>query len=97
MRTHEERRMLLHQRAEQLNRRRTKRAMAAFSSVSGILLVVLTSVIASWNGIGTGMIAGALTGSSLVSESAGGYVLAAVLAFVAGVIVTVLLIRRNRS
>ena len=38
-----------------------------------------------------------MQGSSLLSESAGGYVLAAVLAFFAGVIITVLIVRKRNK
>ena len=94
MRTQEERRMLLHQRADQLRRRRVKKAVTVFSTMSALLLVVLTSMIASWNSLTVPE--GQYTGSSLLGDSAGGYVLAAVLAFVAGVVLTVVLIRRRR-
>ena len=83
----EERIERMHARAAQLKRQREKRVLNLLGAASGVLMVALVAMIntaQSFHGISNGSSAGA----SLLSDSAGGYILVAVGAFVAGVVIT---------
>lgn len=81
----------LHLRMAALRERRERRKTAALGAGCAGLTVCLAALI--FGGSHTGGTAGAYTGATMLFEDAGGYVLAAVLAFMLGVIVTVLCIR----
>ncbi len=97
MRTDAERIEQLHMRAGELNRHRARRQLAGLGSLSllmaGVLLAVLIQTCRTPHGIAGVQFAG----SSLLAESSGGYVLAAVAAFFAGVIITALIYRYRRK
>ena len=98
MRTTEQRIAVLHQRARQLRRRQEKTALYGLASLSLLLSVLLVRLTVGSAGYFSGITGDALTGASLLDESIGGYVLAAVLAFMAGVSITVAVIHyRNRN
>ena len=82
----------VHGRAAALRRRRVASAGAA----SGALTVALLALIGRLGGLAHRPAAEGFAGASMLSDSAGGYVLAAVLAFMAGVIVAVALIRHRK-
>ena len=63
---------------------------------SGALAVALMALIGRLGGLAHWPAPGGYAGASMLSDSAGGYVLAAVLAFMLGVIVTVACIRKRR-
>ncbi len=97
MRTTEERIELMHMQAKAMERGLAKRRLAGLGSVSVFLAAVLLTVIYQLNGLAVS-ISDDSTGSSLLSENAGGYVLAAVIAFFIGVIITSLIFRyRNKG
>lgn len=96
MRNTEERIRRLHIRANEIERLRERRQLAGLGSASAFLGILLISVIFRISDLSQSLTGDQFTGSSLLSESAGGYVLAAVIAFFAGVIITVLLIRSRR-
>jgi len=95
MRTAQERVAALHQRAARLRRRREKAALAWLGSACCILLVSLTGLVFNAGHGHTGVSPGAYTGATMLFESAGGYVLVAVIAFAVGAIVTTVLLRRR--
>ena len=97
MRTAEERISKLHKRAEQLQRQKDRRQIAGLGSMSAFFAVLLTAILFQEVGLSQGVSEGQFTGSSLLSDVAGGYVLAAVLAFFAGVIITAVIFRYRRK
>ncbi|MCR4771643.1 MAG: hypothetical protein K5855_04965 [Oscillospiraceae bacterium] len=65
----------------------------ALSGAAGALLCVLAVVVALLPGTTGAASAGSVYGSFLLSQEAGGYVLAAVVAFALGIVVTLLCLR----
>ena len=92
MRTDEERIAILHKRAEKLE---AQKKMCLWGSASGALLILLLAVIVKIDVPLQSILDGSMAGSSLLGESAGGYVLVAVVAFFAGVVITTVLRRRQ--
>ena len=89
--TAEERIEALHRRMAALSVKRERRKTAALTAGCAALAACLIMLIfGESHECG---VAGAYTGATLLFEDAGGYVLAAVLAFFAGVIVTALCVR----
>ena len=91
MRTAEERIAVLHKRTAELKRERDKKLTLCWGSISLMMFVSLI-------GLNMQMIRGPhtlmdeqFTGSSLISDSAGGQILIAVIAFMAGVVITTLI------
>ena len=98
MRTNEQRIAVLHQRTIQLRRRQEKTVLSGLASLTLLLSVVLVRLTVVSAGHFGGITGDGFTGASLLDESVGGYVLAAVLAFMAGVSITVAVIHyRNRN
>ena len=92
MRSDEERISQLHKRVADLKRQRQKRIITVCSSVCTVLCVTLIGLIASLGRPATGYTNAAYTGASLVNGSViGGYVLVALIGFVLGVLLTVLI------
>lgn len=88
----------MHQRAAEIKRQEDRSRLRALGSLSGVLLVCLVVVLQQLQSLHHEMLMGQSTGSSLLDESAGGYVLAAVIAFIAGVIITTVIYKnRNRG
>ena len=81
----------LHLRMAALRQRKERRKTGALGAGCAGLTVCLAALI--FGGSHPGGTAGPYTGAAMLFEDAGGYVLAAVLAFMLGVIVTVLCIR----
>lgn len=98
MRTQDERVRQLHIRAAEMQKLADQRKTTGLASLCmGILAILILSLVRLNHELQNAVDVD-LQGSSLLSESAGGYILTAVLAFFAGVIVTVLLFRyRNKS
>ena len=97
MRTSEERLKLLHERADEMQRQRDALRLKLTGGASGVLAVCLISLLAVFGKSGHGITESGYAGTSLLSESAGGYVLVAVIAFAVGVVLTVMLTRhKNR-
>lgn len=97
MRTAEERLEALHSRAYALKKQRDVTWMRGLGGVSGAMAVCLVAMITVFGKGGHGITGSGYAGTSLLSESAGGYVLVAVIAFAIGVAVTVLLIRYGKK
>ena len=70
--------------------------MRAMGALSGALVVCLIVVMYQVTNVHQTLMTGGGTGSSLLSESAGGYVLIAVIAFFTGAIITALAIRYRK-
>lgn len=96
MRGTDERMALAAARAKALDRQRERRRTAGLSALSGGLLAALLVTMGELSGPGHHPLTGELTGASLLAESAGGYVLVAVLSFAAAVVVTTLCFRFRR-
>ena len=88
MRTAEEQLKRMHQRAAEIKREEDKSRLRALGSLSGGLMVCLILVLQQLQSLHHGMLTGQGTGSSLLDDNAGGYVLAGVIAFITGVVVT---------
>ena len=98
MKTTEQRIAVLHQRAGQLRRRQEKAILSGLASLSLLLFILLVRLGSVFSGHSGEITGDAFTAASLLDESIGGYVLAAVVAFMAGVSITVVVIRyRNRN
>ncbi len=98
MKTNEQRIAVLHQRAGQLRRRQEKAILSGLASLSLLISVLLIRLAVVSAGHFGGITGDTFAGASLLDENIGGYVLAAVLAFMAGVSITVAVVRyRNRN
>lgn len=84
MRTNEERIARLHERAGEIKKKREKNMLRAMGSVCCVLVLGLAGLVAHLGSGQHGITQGGLTGSSLLSDGTGGYVLVAVIAFAAG-------------
>ena len=91
--TSEERMEALHARMAALREKRERRRTTALGAGSAGLAVCLAALI--FGGSHPGGTTGPYSGAMMLFGDAGGYVLAAVLAFMAGVVITVLCIRWN--
>ena len=91
MRNTEENLSRMHARAAELRRKSNRTRTGIAGAVSGALAICLVFVMHQIQSVGHGIIGGQTTGSSLLSDSAGGYVLVAVVAFAAGVAITALI------
>lgn len=85
--------MAVHARANGLRRARARRRLALAGWAGGALGVMLILAIGSLSGLQHRAAGVGYEGASLLTDDAGGYVLAAVVAFMAGVAVTVLCMR----
>lgn len=93
MRSVEERAVAVEARIRELDRRHERRRTVGLSALSTLLLAALVFAIGRLSGGGRVLRSENMTGSSLLSEGAGGYVLVAVLSFAAAVAITVLCFR----
>ena len=97
MRTTEERIAQLHKRADQLRLKREKMQLTAWGSASGCLAALVIMLVVRCGNAAHSVINSQFAGSSMLSEAAGGYVLTAVLGFVAGVVIaTVLRLHKDK-
>ena len=80
-------------RSERVSIRRDRRTCRMLSGAAGSLLVLLVLAVAVLPGGAAAVYSGSVYGSFLLSQEAGGYVLAAVIAFALGVVVTMLCLR----
>jgi hypothetical protein len=100
MRTKQQRIELMHARAGEIRKQKTRQTMMALSVFSCVLLAGIIAVMKEFNGLHQQIENSGLTGSSLLDSGAGGYVLVGVVCFVAAVIITVVCIRlrdKNRD
>jgi len=96
MKTTEQRITALHRKTQELRLQRERKMLSGLAAVSCVLLVCLTRIAHTSTGILFGNPDG-FTGTSLLDPGVGGYVMAAVLAFMAGVAVTIAIIRHRRN
>ena len=97
VRTQEERIAMLHKRADDIERQRNRSAAVCWCSISACLSVLLITCVVMEESAMHDAARTQMSGSSLLGDSTGGYVLAAVIAFFVGVIITALIFRyRNR-
>ncbi len=94
MRTDTERIALLHARAQRLE---DQKMMRIWGSVSVFLFAILVATIVQIDVPFQSITSGGFAGSSLLGESAGGYVLVAVISFIAAVCITVYCIQRRKN
>ena len=97
MRSSEERIRLMHRRADSLRREKDKRILAGAGSAGLLLLAGLLVCLVHLQGLSEGYGEGAFSASSLLSQSTGGYVLVAVVFFMLGVLITVFLMRHQKT
>ncbi len=96
MRTHEERKILLHRRAMELERDHTRAELRGSALASLMLVFSLIFAIGWFGGTDHALSSMSFAGTSLLGESAGGYVLTAVISFAAAVVITVLCIKKRK-
>lgn len=94
MRADTERIALLHSRAQRL---KDQKMLRVWGSVSVCLFAALLAAIVKVDIPFQSITNGGFTGSSLLGESAGGYVLVAVISFIAAVCITVYCIRKRKN
>ena len=93
--TKEERIIALHTRMDALRRVRERRRTAAIGTACAVLTVCLFLMV--FGGAGhSGGSAGMYSGAAILFQDAGGYVLTAILAFAAGVVVTVAIVKNRK-
>ena len=97
MMTQEKRIRELHNRAEKLQRAADGRRLAVLGSVSVFFAALLTVSLNLIGGLSENIRESSFTGASLLSSDSGGYVLVAVLAFFAGVLITVLIFSNRKK
>ena len=97
MHSTEQRLALVEARTRALARQRTQRRAAGLSALSGCLLLGLVLLIGQLGGLKHDVVSGSMAGSSLLADSAGGYVLVALLSFAAAVIITTVCIRQRQK
>ncbi len=97
MRTQDERIRQLHIRVAEMQRKDDKRKIIGLGSLCiGIFVMLIVGLVRLNNDLQNAVDVD-VQGSSLLGESAGGNILAAVLAFFAGVIITAVIYRRRRK
>lgn len=94
MKNNSERLTLLYQRVGELRRRRDKTALILQGSGSAVLMTVLVAMVRMYSGNAETI--SLFTGSSLLDENTGGYVLVALIAFMAGTLLTAYLIKHRK-
>ena len=97
MRTNEERIQALHARVTALQHQRERRKTCAIGAASAVLTACLLFMVFGGEEMHPGGAVGLYSGATMLFEGAGPYVLIAIVAFMAGVIVTVALIRSRRK
>ena len=96
MRDTEERLVRMHQRAAEIKRQEDMSRLKVLGSLSGGLLVCLVIALQQVQNMHHEIMIDQSTGSSLLDDNVGGYVLAAIMAFFAGVIITVVICKYRR-
>ena len=87
----------LHERMGVLRRRQEQRRVAVLGTVCACVAVCLVLLIAGEGISGTAMFPGEFSGATILFEGVGGYVLAAILAFTLGVIITVICLKNRKK
>ena len=94
--TDEERVAALHEKMHSRRRKKDRRMAAICGAASSLVFTCLVLLIGLQDGPHEGTTAGVYSGAALLFSGIGGYVLIGVLAFVIGVGITVICIRRNK-
>ena len=97
MRSNEERIYLMHRRAEELQKKREKMVLAGMGIASAFLGIILIAFTGYSIGAPVAVTDAAMAGASMLADSAGGYVLVAVLAFFVAVMATVVCLRYRKT
>ena len=97
MRSAEERLTRMHERAAAIKKQEDRNRLRILGSLSAGLMVCLVVAMQQLQSMHHGIFASQSTGSSLLDDSAGGYVLAAVIAFIAGVAITAVIFRYRKK
>ena len=92
----EERISSLHKRMEILRQQQERRKTGALGAASAILTMCLFLLVFNVGDSHIGGAAGMYSGATMLFEGAGGYVLAAIIAFMAGVIVTAMIMKKKK-
>ena len=95
MKSQQERLEQLHTRAAELKEQKERRTVNALKAVAVMLFVCLAGVMSVFSGLQNAARPENYTGSSLLDSSVGGYVLVAVMAFAAAVVITVICMKRK--
>jgi len=96
MKSAEDRIRMLHKRAAELERQKRRVQMTGWGSASAFLSVLLLMMVWQAGSMSCPVTSSPYVGSSMLGENAGAYVLVAVVAFAAGVAITVTL-QKNRN
>ncbi|MBP5652822.1 MAG: hypothetical protein J6X17_05320 [Lachnospiraceae bacterium] len=96
MRNKTDRLAAMHERADKLRKKRDAFAVKALGTASAILLVALIGTLAVLQDVGHSISADSFYGTSMLGENTGGYILVAIVTFMAGVLITVLCIKLKR-
>jgi hypothetical protein len=94
MRNTDERLALLHKRASEMQRKHDRTALILQGSGSAVLMIAVIAMVRMYSGSAETF--SLFTGATLLDENTGGYVLVAVIAFMAGTLLTAYLIRNRR-
>ncbi len=97
MKSNEERIRLMHLRAEKIRRKKDGLALFVSGGVCSALFIALLFVAFNFYGQSSGYPDEVFTGSSLLSNSVGGYVLVAVIAFMCGAVITVIVKKQKNK
>ena len=95
MKSQQERLEQLHTRAAELKEQKERRTVNALKAVAVMLFVCLAGVMSVFSGLQNAARPENYTGSSLLDSNVGGYVLVAVMAFAAAVVITVICMKRK--
>ncbi len=95
--TNEERVEKLHRRMNDIRMRRERRITTTLGVASFSLIACLLTMMVRAQGVQTGSMADMYAGSTMLFSNAGGYVLFALVAFTAGVLVAVLCMRIHKQ
>ena len=87
----------LHARMDALRRVRERRKTGLTGAACAVLALCLVWLIFDGGTAHAGGSAGLYSGATMLFENAGGYVLAAIIAFMAGVVITVVLMKKNKK
>lgn len=97
MKSSAERLDLMHQKAQTMRRKRDRMSFALSGTLCTVLLLSLFAVILRYQELSPNVPEKLYTGSSLMSDGAGGYILVALIAFMLGVVITVILKKQQKK
>ena len=97
MKSNEERIRLMHIRAGEIKRKKDGLALFVSGSICSALFVALLFVALGFYGQSSAYPGETFTGSSLLANNIGGYVLVAVVAFMLGAVITVMVKRQKNK